>query len=279
MKITTAVTAVSLAVAAGAAQATVVNVYNPSGTASHVGAGTVQPDALAGDAWARRNLRDGSSIGISTTYARSGNGSAFFSGANGTSKADYEYIFSDPSGQTLANLTSLSYEWYRDSASTAPAHFHPALRLYVDADGNMATTNDRGYLIYERAYNPSVSAVPTDTWTTESIGGSTNLWLRQFTPGQTEEVYNRDLNDIINGYTATPGFMQLSGNSLVFGLSVGIGSGWAGSYIGAMDNVSIGFGGNDPTTFNFEVIPSPMAAGFALGGMALVGGLRRRRGV
>lgn len=281
-KINLAVVA-ALCAFAGAAYATNITVYNPTGLLTNAG-GSGIGDAVVGDSWVRRNVRSDGAVGITTNYARSGNGSAFLStNTNTNGKADFEYFFSDAfsGGKTLGAMSGLSYDWYRSSTSNALAHYMPAFRIYVDADGNAATTNDRLYLIYERAYNPNTAAVPTDTWVTDDIfnfngaGQSANLWQRRFSPGTTVEQYDISLQEWIAGQT-TAGGLVLSADSVVYGLSFGVGSGWNSTFEGAVDNVTIGFGGNN-TTWNFEVIPLPGPALMGFAGLAGLASVRRRR--
>jgi hypothetical protein len=272
----------AFALAASTAGAQTVVVTSP-GVKSVTGA--AQSDAFATDVWLRDNVRDGSSIGISSTYARSGNGSMYMSGtiAN-TSKADAEYFFGGAvlSPFTLGSLQGASYDVFRASSITAIGHLHPSLRFLVDADGDMSTVGDRGYLIYEGIYN-GLGAMPVDAWTTMTIGATTNLWFRQFSPGVTVEVYDRTLADYQAGYTS-PNGSTFGAGSLVYGLSSGIGSGWDGSYTGAVDNISVTQNGRT-TTFNFELaptstVPEPATAALLGGGLLGVMGIgaaRRRR--
>lgn len=266
--------------AAASARPTVV-VTNPAGSLTTAVAGATQGDAVVADTWLRRNVRSGSTAGITTNYARSGNASAYFNTIDGsTSKADFEIFFSNTTGKTLGNLDSFGYDWYRSSSSTNPAIQMPAMRLYVDADGNLGTTNDTGFLIFEQTYNGATLA--NDTWHTTDIfnyngaGQSADLWQRRFSPGTTIEQYDTNLQEWIAGASFSGGLV-FSANSVVFGMSFGVGSGWAGNFSGAVDNVTLGFGGSS-TTYNFEidVVPLPTAAGLGLAGLAGLG-LRRRR--
>lgn len=241
----------------GTLSAGLVTVYTP-GVYTNSSASAYN-DPLAANTWLRRNVNPNSSIGISGDYARSGNGSIYMDGLNGSSKGDLEYYFGDLTGKTLGNLSALGYDWYRDVVSNNPSAQAPVIRLYMDADGDMTTTSDRGYLIYEPTYN-GVASAPEGAWQTADAynGGNGNFWLRQFSPGQSNNVFNRDINDWRAGQT-TSGFLAFSNSSIVYGLNVGFGSGWNGHFTGAVDNITVGFGGSS-TTYNFEVVPEPSTA-------------------
>ncbi len=218
--------------------------------------------------WVYNNMRYYGYVGIRTDLPRSGNGSVWFKGTQGplvnSSKADIEYLPTTSLG-TLNDLTLLSYEWYRKSGGyTAAAHLHPVIRLIV------GDTQPRGYLVFERAYNPAVSPVPTDSWELDSIADTTVLWatpgLRNYL-GISEPASYKKLAD----------WKSLIGSYNVYGLSAGIGSGW-GTFEGAVDNISYRFGSGPIVTTNFEVVPEPTTmALFGLGLLGAAGGLLRRR--
>lgn len=239
----------------------VTTVTGPGGGANRASA------TFAADVWQQRNVGGNASVGITTDYARSGNGSILFTGTDGNSKADLEINFAAPFA--LSALAGLSYDWLRDSTSTAPDHLHPVLRLMIDGDGDLSTTGDRGYLVYERAYNPSVSPVPTDAWQSDDVMGK-NLWSTGGLPDPFA-VYNRDIAD----------WLVLLPNAKVLGLSTGIGSGFNGTFRGAVDNVSFTVD-SVTTTYNFEVAAATAVvepASLAVFGAGMVGlaVLRRRR--
>jgi hypothetical protein len=201
-------------------------------THSGVGDGS---QAIGGSGWSYNNVRNNAVIGINNTLANNGNGSVGFQVPTGA-KADIEMY---GSLGTLGQLSSFGYDWYRDSTSTASSHYHPSLRLLVSDP----VTGANGYLVFELAYNPSVSAVPVDQWVTEDIVASDyNLWATGSLPGAFSD-YNTTLSE-----------WQINHSDyLVLGISSGVGSGWDGSFNGGVDNITIGFNG-DSTTYNFEVL-------------------------
>lgn len=271
---------------AGAASATTVYSNTAAPGDSFTEAGTsVQGQAVTGSDFYYNNVRNQGVAGINNSYARSGNGSVHLQtivgpGGN-SSKADFEMLatgtavggnyYAAASYGTLGELTSLGYDWYRDSSSTNSAGQHPVLRVLVDADGDLGTTADRGGLVFELAYN-GTATVTTDTWVTEDLfsynsGDGANLWT--FGAGMTfaQEGYGNNIAEWVAGAGT------IDGSSAVIGFSMGVGSGW-GPFEGAVDNLVVGFNGSE-TTYNFEVVPEPGSiALLSLGGLALI---RRRR--
>jgi hypothetical protein len=238
--------------------------------------------------WVYNNTRGGGSVGIRNNYPRSGNGSVYFNSTSGSGKADIEYFANpvnaggnfvpnpyDPSSilGPLAQLTHLSYEWYRDSISTAPSHLHPVLRLGI-LRVNQNNTFALGYLTFERIYN-GFGAALTNSWQSDDIIGSNyKLWA-------TASLGFGDPNVNINNVLKTiPEWLNAASNAnatlFVISVNAGIGSGWNGTFKGAVDNITFGFN-NTYTTYNFEVVPEP-ASMLALGS-GLIGllGLRRRK--
>jgi len=236
--------------------------------------------------WVYNNTRGGGSVGIRNNYPRSGNGSVYFASPGINGKADIEY-FADPFGfggnffpnpfnpasvlGALSALSHLSYEWYRDSSSTAPARLHPVLRLGIlrvrASDPDDTNSWRVGYLVFERANN-GFGAAPTNVWQQDDILGS-NYRLVATSP---------------LGFDATPRtipqWLTFAASQdaalLVISVNAGIGSGWDGTFVGAVDNITFGFNGTY-TTYNFEVVPEP--ASMAALGSGLIGllGLRRRK--
>lgn len=239
----------------------ITGVSGPGGAANRASAPFVN------DQWIQRNVGGNAEIAIVSLKPRSGNGSAGISGESSDSKSDLEYFFSNP--VALSDFNSLSYDWYRNSGSTAPDHLHPAIRLIVGGSTEAGPVG--GYMVFERAYNPSVSPVPTGVWVTDTIDVSTtNLWGTS-SLGALYGGFDNSISD----------WLALVPNLQIFGLSFGIGSGWNGSFLGFVDNVT--FAADDSaTTWNFEVekqgeVSEPATLALLLAGIGGVAALRRRK--
>lgn len=251
--------------------------------------GTNTGQAVGASGWYYNNVRNNGIVGINTTYARNGNGSAYFNLSQGpggaSSKADMEYFASASAGGggnygpttaigSLGALNSLQYDWYRASGGDASGWLHPSIRLLV----SNASGTESGYLVFEREVNNpdfggSLATQPTDSWQTDDVfGGNYRMWATGST-----------LPNNLNGTNGTAQYYDAAriqdwvanhGDYFVIGVSVGVGSGW-GTFEGAVDNVGFGFTGGQNYNFNFEVVPAPGA--LALLGLAGMANKSRRR--
>jgi len=252
----------------GSADAGTVHVYANDPVTGDIYPGT--DPILADSGWRYANTTAAGKVGVSGDLARDGNGSIYFSGANNNSKADISY---SPGGVLglLSELTSLSFDWIR-TGGTARANLAPAIRVKVTVgDGKFAKT---GYLVWEPVYN-GFSTIPLDEWTTsDAIGGA--FWATKPLAGNSGPDTFKDLDYWMG---------SLGADAKVVGFEVGIGSGWGGSFTGAVDNIGFGFNGQS-TIYNFEVsptaaVPEPgsIAMGLIAGGVGLAAAAWRRRRV
>lgn len=238
--------------------------------------------------WAIANQRADSTVEITPTQPRAGNGSLEFVTnfvTSGQDKVDYEFSW-DPAvetGRTLANLSQLAFEYYRDSAtSTVSASLHPALRVgwYHDGGTSLDLTDDSwGSLIYEEVYQ-GVNPVPVDSWDSNVIDFSNdNFWAFCSNCGGSSGVvqnFNTSLQDWqvgqITGQPGDPTPPDMSiGNTYIFSINVGVGSGWSNDVLMWVDQVRIGFSAQDDFIYNFEIDSNPPLVATAISTIGQIG--------
>ena len=233
---------------------------------------TITPSNLQG--WGPANIRNSGAVGITLAYPRATNGSLQFVQTGSADKADFEIVNTNPGGFGLVkDITSVGYEFYRASG-TVPAFLAPVLRLgvYDPASGTSSL------LIWEPAYNGYPSSVPLGSWV--MIDASTgNWWMRAFgSTSCTYEVYGVTLAEWVSGlndgvpigplYGCTPN--PVGSQAWVTSINVGIGSGWSGSFDGAVDDVRLGFNNAPPTVYNFEYEPATPTGGKSWGELKIL---------
>ncbi|WP_375391829.1 PEPxxWA-CTERM sorting domain-containing protein [uncultured Sphingomonas sp.] len=170
-------------------------------------------------------------------------------------------------------VSSVSFDFYRSSASTTDPNLAPVLRFDMLKNGAFA-----GSLVFENVYQTQ-QASPVDSWTTLTANLNSGIfWATNAALGPTFASANGGQKTLTQWIADNAG-----ANLTVYGLEIGIGSGWSGSFSGAVNNVQANFAGRTVST-NFEVtpaaaaVPEPaawtmMIAGFGLAGMAM----RRRQ--
>ena len=229
------------------------------------------------NSWYQANVGAGSTVGITTDYARSGNGSAYFNSTQGDpGKGDLIYYFGNNGAGApvaLSSLSSVSFDFYRSSASTSDPNLAPVLRFDMLKNGAFA-----GSLVFENVYQTQ-QASPVDSWTTLTANLNSGIfWATNAALGPTFASANGGQKTLAQWIAD-----NADANLTVYGLEIGIGSGWSGSFYGAVDNVQANFASRTVSS-NFEVtpaaaaVPEPaswamMIAGFGLAGMAM----RRRQ--
>jgi hypothetical protein len=279
--------------AVGASHAAVVySNLSPLGD-HHTGGGVFAPqqrtiiNSAGATGWRYNNAASGGSVGIDTTFARSGDGSVRLQGTQNASRADILYVAGSTAGPNsnlgltsnysahlgaLSGLDAFSFDWFREVGTGARNNLAPAFRVLLDRDGKLNTLFDRGELIFELVYQPGAAFVaPRNQWITSTASGSaylhnTGLGLgRAYNINRTGYAYDGTLDQ-------WQGSRQLN-SAVILGFGVSMGSGWGGAYKGAVDNISWTINGQTTKT-NFEVVPHaevPEPGSLALVALALAG--------
>ena len=251
----------------------------------------VYPDAL-----------NNATAAITGSNPRSGNGSLELT----TSGSLFDWAFfkrvaeGDAAWGLLSDVSCLTFDWWRNSYTlpvpnppelTAETWQEqtPVLRLLVrDIKDNQLVTS---HLVWERWYNTRTSLVPTenDQWHFEDLT-SQQLW-RHFDGGLTYTNAGC-VNTSFDGSDALQTFDVAgwitncySATAEVYGIMIGLGSMWPGNYHAFLDNVQLGFSGQEGFVVedNFELpqtaVPEPATMSLvAVGLLALAAlGWRRRR--
>lgn len=234
--------------------------------------------------WQPANVNSRGSVAITDTYIPGGagqTGSLEFNTTAAAGKADFSYNLTNVTLGDIVAGNGISFDFFRDSSSTATAHFAPVIRLAFTYSG-LFGLQQTGYLIWEAVYN-GVTVTP-DNWIHADI---TDGYFYQRT-GSEVPVYNKTLEDYMNGGVFTAGgksTIDLDANTVIKRIEIGVGSGWNGTFHGAADNLVVNLGSKGVVDANFQPFAAPTAAAvpepttwlmFFLG-FGLMGGLLRRR--
>ena len=233
----------------------------------------VTPTNATSLSWGATDVQNGGTAGFSSVQPRSGNGSYEMSlSADNNSKATLFHAGGD--NLSLGTLISgdgnnLGFDAYKDSSLSSSGVVAPAFHLYIGSYSNQ--------LVWESAYN--VNPPLPNVWNTLDIKNG-QFWARignanYAGTGQTKTLSQWRNNQTITGTSTSIDF----GDGLIKDYSVGVGSGWGGSYQGYVDNVKFG-----TTTTNFENVaaapePSQWAGlGFtAFGALGLILKARKKK--
>ena len=224
--------------------------------------------------WRQTSVGGGATVGITTDYARSGNGSVSFETTGNPAKADLTYSFAE--AIPLSSFASIAYDFYRDGASTVGGNFAPVFRFEIFKNATFA-----GSLVLEHLYQNQTQPA-LDSWTTVSATQTSGIWWA------TNGLLGPTFADANGGQKSLQAWIDANAGSTLYvtGYNIGVGSGWTdgtqagtGLFRGALDNIAIT---NDAGTqsFNFEVagaVPEPASWAMLIGGFGVVGGTLRSR--
>lgn len=243
----------------------------PTGTVTTVtgpGGGGNRASAVPSvGSWYQTNVGGGGSVGITTNYTNDGDGAAYFATTSGNSKGDLQINFDAPI--TLSSLQNVSFDFYVDPLSdTSNGPFAPVLRFNVLKNGAFA-----GSLVFEYVYQNQTNP-PEGQWITQSATlGSGIWWATNAALGPTFAAADGGQKSLADWLAANSG-----ATLAVTGVQIGVGSGWNGSFAGAVDNVAFDFGDGE-SRYNFAVaaVPEPASWAMMIGGFGFIGGALRAR--
>jgi hypothetical protein len=150
-------------------------------------------------------------------------------------------LFSPAQQTTLGDLDELSFDYFVASATSSQQA--PVIRLLIDADGDLATTTDRGELVFEYVYQNDGPIAPGSWQHADLAGDDWVAWQRSGGVNRDQIVNMTTFSNWsdADGYTpgGPPGALHFDANSLVLGWSIALGSGNGTNDI-YLDNLSVG---------------------------------------
>ena len=138
----------------------------------------------------------------------------------------------------LGDLDTLKFDYYIQSSDRTDVT--PVIRLIIDADGNLATTTDRGELVFEWAYQ-GMGATTTGSWqVADLVADDWTAWQRSFGVNRDQIVNMTAFSDWADADGFTPaGGLHFDANSVIMGWSIALGSG-NGTNVMFLDDLQVG---------------------------------------
>lgn len=210
-----------------------INHDNPSATSQ-----TSAQTTLADGSVLFTEVRQGSISTVDDAPANGGDTSALrLETDSNNGRLRLNNIFDADQRVTLGDLDELSFDFYVEESSTT---IHaPVIRLQIDADGDLSTTNDRGELVFEYVYQ-GLGDVPEGEWVHADLAGED--WIAWQRSGGVSYDGAPNFQPLSNwadsdGYTPAGG-KTFNENSLVLGWQVAYGSG-NGTGVMYVDNINV----------------------------------------
>ena len=203
---------------------------------NHTPAGqTSAPSTLMDGSTMFTEVRDGA---ITIANAPGGGEALYLDTDNNNGRLRLHNIYDADNQFLLGDLDELSFNYYVDSSDRTDVI--PVVRLIIDGDGNLATTADRGELVFEWAYQ-GFGNVQQDSWQTADLaGGDWVAWQRSNGQNWDQIVNMTELSDWADADGFTPaGGVHFDQNSVVLGWSIALGSG-NGTNNAYLDDLTVG---------------------------------------
>lgn len=204
----------------------------------------VTPDALNGWWFAEETPTGSGSFVYGPSVPPSGGGSAQLT-VNGTGGEIFgTFAFA---GTRLDAITSLGYSTFRTSGTAAFA-----ASLQFDIDTNVTDTNTawQGRLVYEPYFTHSVSTGVWQTWNPLDNFGTGNWWFTGAPGNAVCPLSNPCTWAEVRAAFPNAGIRSAGANTGATQFKAG--GGWAGGFVGSVDNFNIGIN-NTVTTYDFEL--------------------------
>jgi hypothetical protein len=178
------------------------------------------------------------SITIDRTAGDDGDGALHLQTDEANGRLRVNDVFDTDNQFKLGDLDHLSFDF--KVASSDRTDVIPVIRVAVDGDGNLATTTDRGELVFEWAYQGN-GPVTQGTWQHADLAGDDwNAWQRSNGANHDSFPDIVPLSDWADASGYTPaGGVHFDQNSVVLGWSIALGSG-NGTTNAFIDNLQVG---------------------------------------
>ena len=208
----------------------------------------VDNDTAVDQTSAPETLADGSTLFTEVRLGRISIGEAPEGGSDGDAlrletysdngRLRFTTLFDADNRIQLGDLDRLSFDFNVDE-STTTIHA-PVIRLIVDGDGDLATTADRGELVFEWAYQ-GLGDVPQDSWQSVDLAGDDWVAWQRANGQNFDQVANMTtLSDWSDADGFTPaGGVTFDEDSTVLGWSIAYGSG-NGTGVIYVDDLQVG---------------------------------------
>lgn len=193
--------------------------------------------------WSEADTRTGGEVNfMKDTTAPFGTGALHLITDN-TNPAKAQYMTTNHSGTPLSQITNLSY-WTKQNAASSPDG-DPSYQLGIDTDGNLSTTSDQTFLVYEPYWNDTAAQPVTN-----------GVW-QQWDVDAGQFWSSRSVGPLVAGAGGPP-FYTLSQvktdfpNAVVTTIGANVGT-FNPAYDTEVDGLQV-----NTTTYDFEATLTPM---------------------
>jgi hypothetical protein len=156
---------------------------------------------------------------------------------------DKGFLFNfDHTGTAISTITAISYSTYISTPGSSDARQAPSINIQIDKNGGTFEVGDFSTLVFEPVYNTTQGNVTVGSWQTwDAYASGTASWWMTGSALCPAAATLCTWSDVLANY---PNATIIGG----FGINQGSGN---GGLVGAVDALTLGYGGNS-VTYNFE---------------------------